>query len=200
MEDFKDLKFEDFCPVDDTTAYIVYGLKYNSLWHIGIVDYLIADNKVYLTKLTPCFNGSYLRLGNCWNNKFCYSDGEFLFINDDNVGVGIQPYISEDGFVFNHNNNIFLNHISVIEPFLDYKLVGRPTLYKGYIYFEARKNIDTSPRGWEVWRYNIETKEKEKLFEGANPYCYNDKIFYSYLIGDMFETRVKSLVTHNDNR
>ena len=53
----------------------------------------------------------------------------------------------------------------------------RRTYYNGFVYFETRNS--PAPLGWQVWKFNIKTKDKIKILEhGANPYCFNNKLFY----------------------
>lgn len=186
-ERFDDLKYEDFCPISNTEALIVCGPKYNSLNEIAKVTYTIKFNKVViLSKTTVNTTDGYVRLGNIEDKGLLWcSIGDDIWMGESKFATGIQPYYFAGGLLFSKDNKIWLNQLFVddkiiVEPWGEYVQVGRPTYYKGSVYFEARKTDDKhAAEAWEVWRMTLRTGEKEFLCRGANPYLFHDMLFYS---------------------
>jgi len=192
-------KFEDFCPIDDTNALIAHGVDYSHLTEILKVKYSIEnDNSIHIESGIPLAKGKYMRLGNLLDGKLvfsdCYKIYTFDFQNNTKIeyGEGLQPYGYKDGIVYQRNACIYNNDERIIIPHGEYEVVGRPTIYKNKIYYEARAS--PAPRGWEVWSYDMGTKEQIKIKEeGANPFVYDDKLFYSKWVGSEFKTFCEEL-------
>lgn len=180
------MTYEDFCPISDTEALIVTGAEYTALTDLKKVGYELDEGRVKLTSIGETLvKGTHLRLGNLINGVPIYSDnGDMLFLK------GEQPYSCEIGFLYKKEGKIWLNEKVLIEKWGEYLAIGRPTYYNGLVYFEARKegNSITSPLFWEIWTFNPETKEKRFVRMGANPYCYEGKLFYQKWEGGKFET------------
>jgi hypothetical protein len=191
-------KFEDFCPIDNKNALITHGNDYTHLNEIREVTYLIGKEKrVEIKNGKTLVKGNYLRLGNIFEEKLFFSDGYKIYIMEmetgkkSEYGEGIQPYGYSNGIVYQKNSCIYDNDKRIIIPHGDYEVVGRPTTYKNKIYYETR--ADPAPLGWEVWIYDMDTKEKIKLIEGANPFAYNDNIFFSKWVDSEFKTFCEEL-------
>lgn len=192
-------KFEDFCPIDNNNALIAHGVDYTSLNEIRQVTYSIGnENLVEIEIGKTLVEGNYLRLGNIFEEKLFFSDGYKIYTMEietgkkKEYGVGIQPYGYSDGVVYQKNSCIYHNNKRIIIPHGDYEVVGRPTIYKNKIYYETR--ADPAPFGWEIWVYDMYSKEKIKLKEGgANPFVYNDKLFFSKWMESEFKTLCEEL-------
>lgn len=178
-------KFEDFCPLSKDEALITMGIDYSYLKCIKCVKYKTEENRVKINFLSAktIIYGSYLRLGNVFNNKLVYSDEQQIFEKNIQGGQrlirrGLQPYCFKEGLLYQYDGSIYLNENEIIRPWGDFRIVGRPSFDDGWIYFETRNG--PAPDSWQVWRYNLKSKEKQQILKkGANPYVYSDKLFYS---------------------
>lgn len=192
--------YEDFYPVTNTKAYLVTGSALNRLTAIKKAKYKIEDKKIVIIDTYDTqHKGGYLRLGNIFNGVIAYSDGYpgIIYINDIPIREGMQPFIFDEGIVYQNKGRIYLNDKLLIEPWGEYQVVCRPTFSDGWVYFETRKKVSTSGQVaayWEVWRFNMESKEKQRLLKyGANPYVFKGKLFYSKWFSGMFHTHVEKL-------
>lgn len=177
------MKYEDFYPISDSVALLVCGEYYTCMNEIRQVNYTLeSGGSIKFTEGTVIKNGKNLRLGNYYNGELIFSEGY--------EPVGIQPYKFDKGLLYQTRGKIYLNDEVLFTVWDNYEVLGRPTYANGWVYFETRKS--PAPFGWEVWKYNIETKEKVKLLDhGANPYVYEDKLFYSSWENGEFVTRWK---------
>lgn len=175
-------KIEDFCPISDSEALCVNGQSYTELTEIVKVRY---NDRLELSEPETIKTGSYLRLGNYYDGELCYSDVYDVFIGDEKICEGIQPYAFDLGIVYQNHGSIYLNKEKIISPYEDYKVCGRPTEYNNQIYYETR--CDIAPKGWEIWRYDIESNTNEFIIRGANPYVYKNTLYYSLWNGSEFD-------------
>ncbi len=178
-------KFKDFCPISENEALISIGNDYSYLTYIRRVKYKLKDNrvKIFFWLGKNIVHGTHLRLGNIFNNKLLYSDEQNIFEQFISKKIllqekGAQPYKFEGGLLYNHNGSIYLNKQKIICPWSGFGIVNSPFLKNNWVYFGARKGF--FPWNWQVWCYNIKTKKKNLvLSNGANPYIYSGKLFYS---------------------
>ena len=191
-------KFEDFCPIDNENALIAHGIDYIHLNEIRQVKYSIEkENFVKIKSSKTIVEGNYLRLGNIFEGKLFFSEGYKIYMmkigtgEKKEYGDGIQPFGYYDGIVYQKNSCIYLNDKRIIIPQGDYEVAGRPTIYKNKIYYETRATA--APLGWEIWVYDIDTKQEKKLIQGANPFVYNDKLFFSKWMESEFKTLCEEL-------
>ena len=170
--------YEDFCPINDKEALIVTGPSYTNLNQIVKTDY-------NLNLIETIKTGTYLRLGNIYNDKIFYSDNYTVYEDVKFLIEGIQPYMTEYGILYQHHGVIFLKDEIVIKPETGYFTVGRPTFYDDIIYYETRKS--EAPQGWEVWKYDFDSNKTEYVCDGCNAFRYNDTIYYQKWNGKEFE-------------
>lgn len=184
-------KFEDFYPIDDSNALVVAGNNYNELSQLWNINYRMKDGVVFIEEQRCTMTGKHLRLGNIFQNKLVYSDEWKIYQDGEFIREGMQPYCFEKGIVYHKNAMIYLNDEKIVEPPVDHIEFGRPTIYGNFIYYESRK--DEAPSGWEIHRYDMNTNTSEFVRKGANPFCYNDVLFYSYWLKTEFETRYENI-------
>lgn len=179
------MKWEDFYPITDNTALIVCGVDYTQMHEIREAEYTLQGELVVLGESKVIKTGKNVRLGNYYHGELVFSEGY--------EPVKIQPYRFDGGLLYQTKGNIYLNDEILFTPWDNFKVLGRPTYHNGWVFFETREG--PAPQTWEVWKYNLETKQKVKVLNrGANPYVYKDKVFYSFLNGNAFETRWTPLV------
>lgn len=193
------MKYEDFYPYSDTEALICCGDSYQNLSEIRKVYYeLMEDGNIHLVLGDVVKNGSHLRLGNYYNGELYYSEG-YKF-------ESIQPYMTDMGLLCQTKGKILLDDNVIIthdNPQYPEYVVGRPTYSDGdgCVYYESRGNIKQHKlHMWEVWRYSIETKKREKLLtNAANPYVYKGRLFYSTAVNGAFKTKWCNLDDFSEN-
>lgn len=161
------------------------------------MDYIIKNGKVIVSNPNTIWHGYRIRLGNNYDGILTFSDGKTVFQMTEHqspkmVGLGLQPYFSERGLVQQRKNTILHNGTVIMKMEGDHIEMGRPTLDEDYIYYEANSKL-YSPTTWEIWRYSFETKERAKIRNGANPYVYNGKLFYSFWVDGAYEIRCSNL-------
>lgn len=179
------MKYEDFYPYSDTEALICCGDSYQKLSQIRKVYYeLMPNGSIDFTLGEVIKSGGHLRLGNYYNDKLYYTDGY------DKSGI-VQNYMTDIGLFYQQDSKIYLDddilltHTDTSHP--KYQ-IGRPSYQDDWVYFESRghkKYFDTGI--WEVWRYNVKSKQRQKLLDNAaNPYVYKDKLFFSTWLNGAF--------------
>lgn len=194
------LKFEDLYPLDVERALIVAGKEYVTLNKLQQVRYRReTKGTVKISKNHTIFESkNYLRLGNIFNNELYYSEDYHVYkigvekVNlkkPEKLYMGIQPFAFEDGIVYQKKGSIYLNDKRILSPLNEYKIIGRPTIANGIMYYEARST--KAPQGWEIWRYNLSTKESEKILNGGNPYVYKNILFYSLWLDHKNEFEIR---------
>ena len=169
------MKFEDFSPFNSTDALVAHGDSYNHLDKISMVQYKI-EKEIKFLKFKELVRGTYLRLGNYFKGKLTYSDNYTVFEDGKFLFDGIQPYTFYKGTLYQHHGVIFLNNEIIIKPQTNYIVVGRPTFYNGFVFYETR--IENAPN-WETWKYDLKDNTHTPVLFGANAFVYNDTIFYS---------------------
>ncbi len=172
---------EDFYPINDKEGLIVTGPSYNNLNQIKKVRY-VGDN---IKPKETIKTGTYLRLGNIYNDKLIYSDNYTVYEDDKFLAEGIQPYMTYHGLLYQHHGVIFLKDEILIKPQKDYFTVGRPSFYDGLVYYETRKS--EAPKGWEVWKYDIKNNTNSFVINGCNPFRWKDILYYQLWNGMEFE-------------
>ena len=170
--------FEDLYPIDEDNALIVSG---PSLTHLNQILKVSYKNGINIKETIK--TGTYLRLGNYYNEKLIYSDNYDIFEDGKFLREGIQPYMTEYGLIYQHHGVIFMNDEIIIKPETGYFIVGRPTFSDGVIYYETRKS--DAPYGWEVWKH--ENCKNDYVCDGCNAFGYNDMIYYQKWNGVEFE-------------
>ena len=174
LNNWDDLSLEKLCTIRDDN-------EIKSDLYVGLENIGQGNNQLESREVPEEFTSN----KNIFKKKIVFSDEYSIYIanlNDLNKKTfyrnGIQPFLFELGVVYQNHGSIFLNKERIIEPWDDYIVVGRPTVFQNWIYFETRKK--PAPQGWEIWRYKIKSGQKEKILQdGANPYIYDKKLFYS---------------------
>ena len=181
------MKYEDFYPYSDTEALICCGNSYQSLSEIRKVYYeLMEDGDIYSVLGNVVKSGSHLRLGNYYNGELYYSEGHKF--------EKIQPYMTDMGLLYQQDGKIYLDDdILLTHPNTSHPKyqIGKPSYQDEWVYFHSRghkKHFNTGI--WEVWRYNVKSKQRQKLLDNAaNPYVYKDKLFFNTWVNGAFKAK-----------
>ncbi len=185
--------YEDFVPLDDGYALVSRGEVLTSLTEIARVSYALDGDRVVLIGGSELLaSGKHLRLGNMQGGVLCYSDCAKGIIGSRAISrTGIQPFLAEDGACYwnepfahgdceqGHPQGIYRNGERILKYWEEGGVVGKPCVTGKWIYFEARTPNAKMPHGWEVWRMNLETEEREFICIGANPHPFDGKLFYT---------------------
>jgi hypothetical protein len=190
---------EDFYPISESEALITVGSTYTRLNEIRKVKYKVEGHKVILLESTLYLQGIHMRLGNIFEGKLFYSDNNRLYYFDKGIGSlelqGEQPYATNLGLFYTHNRSVYLNDNVIISLWEDFDEIGNVCVDSDWIYFETRRKKNPAPQGWEIWKFNINTKEKQQVVKhGANPDIYSGKLYYSIWGERGFETVMKELI------
>ena len=62
--------------------------------------------------------------------------------------------------------------------------------YKGKIYYETRQHDFTT---WEIWIYDLITTKHSFVINGANPFMFDNILFYQTWNGKDFDMEYKEL-------
>lgn len=179
--------YEDFYPITENLALVTTGDRL--LTEIRIVTHWEVDEngKVIIKNSYPFIKGNHLRLGNIYKGKLFYSDDGY-FEGEEKE----QPFRFEGGLLYTFDTRIYMNGKILIDHWDNYISVGNPTVDGDLVYFEANKN--GSQEGWDIWRFNLKTKEKELVKEhAANPNVLNGNLYYTKWNG-RWEVYVERLI------
>jgi hypothetical protein len=195
--------YEDFVPISDVVALASVGPAIDKLDKICKVLYEINSDEIVLNKFQEIIvRGEYLRLGCMYDKTLVFSERNCGIFGCDIIKskTAYQPFKNESGTYYVDDfplPKIFFNNQILIPHWDNFVSVAKPFVYKDYIYFEARRKINKAPKGWEIWKMNLNTMEKELVAtQAGNPSIYCDNLFYtdfSKYNNGIFSTKVKRI-------
>lgn len=188
--------YEDFHPLDDHVGLVARGKSYIALNEVVLISYKLEDGTVKFGEGGVCiFAGEpVVRLGNIFRRITTLSANSVIYMNRTPIGPGHQPFLFEYGLLCQRDLTIYLNGEPFIKRWPGLESIGRPSGYDDTVLFECRTDIKPPQAGWEIWKYNIQTKVKKKILDrGANPYYYDGKLFYSFWVDGAFLNKYKEV-------
>lgn len=156
------------------------GPGFRELNKICLVQYE-KDDALVLSNPVIIREGPYLRLGHLREGRLISSDG---------FKGPHQPFKTDDALYFTNgapNGRIYKNCSVFIDHWDDFVEVTNPWVDGEDIYFEARREHNEAPEGWELWRADIATGVKQRICDGANPCVYKGHLYYSVWNGESFD-------------
>ena len=194
MDDYLEnipLVFEDFYPVNRSIALVVSGGRnwnkktefrdYMNNKFAAVVFYRTHEDDVHLSPVSKiAVEGTHIRLGNypVEGGSLCYSDAGKIFLGNDYLRDGEQPFMNGSDLYYTFESEIWKNEKKFISLFDEFTEVCHPTIYEGTIFFECLRG--KAPEGWEVWSADLKTLTKKFVCIGANPYAFDGYLYFSW--------------------
>ncbi len=186
---------EDFVPSpdpQDCTALITYGESYDKLNMLACVEWVINGTRIEFSAPlgASLMVGEQMRLGHRGD------DGEVVCSRS--VDGPHQPFQhGEDRY---HTDDapharIYKNGELFVDHWGEYREVGNPWVDGSTLYFECLSRSETAPNGWELWRMDLETREKSFWMRGANPCVHDGRLILSVwnTVTNRFDIGITSL-------
>ncbi len=170
---------EDFVPYTNERALITAGPGFRELKFVLDVSYRFGEDlKFYDPQILR--KGQYVRLGHYAGTSLVYSDG----------WQGPHQPFRHNGKLYHSDDaphaRLYCDGKVLIDHWPGVAEVCNPWVDE-FIFFEARDEDVEAPLGWNIYRADLDGRNIVKLFPGANPCLFGDKLYYGLWNGQCFD-------------